>query len=160
MEYWLILSSSGAGDDVEVPSHAILIQLWEEMRVWQNIISREAEQYAGDSLLAHQDELKQLSLLMEKWTNISFQLFSRHQNSSTSNGTPSKSAAVMADSIMKQRQRMLSIMQALNTKLAVYNARIRGESGTIPLSVQSSCILQTKRNNILRNTYNYVVTVL
>ena len=116
-----------------MPSQTILSQLSDEIRFWLDTVSCEADQYAGVSLLAHLDELNHITLLMDKWTDVSLKLISRHQKLSSSKETPLQSAMMVADGIKKQSNRMVCITQALDAKLTSFKTRIRGdESGMNP----------------------------
>lgn len=104
------------------------------MKTWQDIINKGAENFAGDTLLNRQEELKVLYLLMEQWSQISLQLFTRHQKvrgSATGSGLMTEQRIASADTstIIQQSRRMTQINSAVNYKLALCGDRAAGENG-------------------------------
>lgn len=107
--------------------------LWSEIKTWQEIIGLESEQFSGDALVANQEELKYLSRLMEKWTDICYQVFSRHEETVDAKESPSISVATKDEALklMKEQSKtMKSILQAIDARLLDCKSRIGGENGT------------------------------
>lgn len=71
-----------------MPSHKYLALLWAEMKVWQSIINREAENFSGDNLITNQDTLKSLSALVENWSSVALEIFGRHQQEQEGGSRP------------------------------------------------------------------------
>ena len=93
------------------------------MKVWQELINKESENFAGETLLSHQDELKQIISCVEKWSDVSLQVFVRHRKVL---GTE-----LEEDGVVQQNKRMVQINEAIDLKLAMCSERITGENGTM-----------------------------
>jgi len=106
--------------------------LWNEMKIWQEIISSESEHFSGDNLIANQDDVKYLSKLLEKWADICYQIFSRHEKSPENKGSPTKGEAKKDETsklMQIQRENMKNILQAIDARLSECKSRIGGENG-------------------------------
>ena len=125
-----MFASSSSDGGVEIPTEDVLRQLLGELKVWQDVINGEAEQFAGNSFLARQEELKNLFILLDQCTDISIELFTRHHKLLSCERTPSMSAMIVTNDTCKLSWRMAAIMQALDEKLATCSSRVRGENGT------------------------------
>ena len=108
---------------VQLPNRKKVERLWNDLKIWQNVINEEAEHFTGDILINSQDELKSLTSLVQKWTEVSLQLFTRHQV--TAEGEDEKKTELRKESEM---------MRQINAEIEVYlnrcDVRITGENGT------------------------------
>ena len=101
---------------VQAPSRKVIECLLSDIKRWEVIINEEAENFTGDILIGRQEEIKGLASLMEKWTEVSVQLFTRHQ---------------IADDAEKslENQRMLVLNAAIETYHTQCGVRVGGENG-------------------------------
>ena len=101
---------------VQAPSRKVIDRLLNDIKRWEAIVNEEAENFTGDILIGRQEEIKGLASLMEKWTEVSVQLFTRHQ---------------IADNAEKslENQRMLALNAAIDTYHIQCGVRVGGENG-------------------------------
>ena len=101
---------------VQAPPKKVIERLLSDVKHWQDVVNEEAENFTGDILIGRQEEIKSLSSLMESWTEVSVQLFTRHQ------------AAEGAEMSMENK-RMLELNAAIEDYHAQCGVRIGGENG-------------------------------
>ena len=87
-----------------------------DIKRWQDVVNKEAENFTGDILIGRQEEIKSLSSLLESWTEVSVQLFTRHQ---VSEGAE----------VSLENQRMLELNAAIENYHAQCGVRVGGENG-------------------------------
>lgn len=107
---------STPGGVVQAPSKKVIERLWGDIKRWEDIINEEAENFTGDVLIGHQEEIKNLVSLVERWTEVSMQLFTRHQ---------------LAEDAEKssENERMTALNSAIEIYLAQCGVRVAGENG-------------------------------
>ena len=103
---------------VQAPPRKVIERLLTDIKQWEAIINEEAENFTGDILIGRQEDIKGLASLVESWTEVSVQLFTRHQP---------------ADSAEKslENRRMLAVNAAIETFLSQCGVRIGGENGQL-----------------------------
>ena len=106
---------SDSEDGSQCPNESQMEKLFSDIKVWQDIVNQEAENFTGDSLLNRQEELSSLTSLMEQWTEVSVTLFTRHQEEGQGQSAENK--------------RMLQLNANVEWGLKVYGERISGENG-------------------------------
>ena len=109
---------------VQAPPKKMIERLLSDIKRWQDVINKEAENFTGDILIGRQEEIKSLSSLMESWTEVSVQLFTRHQISE---------GAKMS----LKNQRMLEMNTAIENYHAQCEVRLGGENGESAISEYS-----------------------
>ena len=65
---------------VHAPPKKVIERLLNDIKQWEAIINEEAENFTGDILIGHQEDIKSLASLVESWTEVSVQIFTRHQH--------------------------------------------------------------------------------
>ena len=101
---------------MQAPPKKVIERLLIDIKQWEGIINEEAENFTGDILISRQEDIKSLASLVESWTEVSMQLFTRHQR---------------ADDAEKslENKRMLAMNAAIETFLAQCGVRVGGENG-------------------------------
>ena len=101
---------------VHAPPKKVIERLLSNIKGWEDIINKEAENFTGDILIGRQEEIKGLTSLMESWTDVSVRLFTRHQE--VENAEKSL-----------ENERMLSLNVAIQAYHAHCGVRVGGENG-------------------------------
>ena len=101
---------------VHAPPRKVIERLWSDIKGWEEIVNKEAENFTGDVLIGRQEEIKGLASLMERWTEVSVQLFTRHQ-------------VMDNDEKSLENERMLALNTAIEAFHAQCGARVGGENG-------------------------------
>ena len=101
------------------------------MKVWQDIIGSESEQFSGDILVAKQDDVKYLMNLLEKLSEICYQIFTRHEHSQNSKDIFDAQAIEATKLMKKQSKIMQGILQGLDARLMEFMSRVGGENGEL-----------------------------
>ena len=104
---------------VHTPNKALIERLFSEVKVWQEIINNESENFAGDTLVNHQEEIASLRSLVERWTEVSVKLFTRHQTDVKGDGLGGSS----------ENKRMLVLNSSIDGGLKQCGERVSGENG-------------------------------
>ncbi|KAL8625878.1 hypothetical protein ACOMHN_012470 [Nucella lapillus] len=113
------------GHLVKPPDKDKMLELREDFRAWEKVLSKEAEVFGGDLLLSSQDELSQIRKEMEGWTDNGLKVFGRHRGSNNS---------THPDQIA-----MMNLNDEVEKLLLQYQHRITGENGVaaIVISLQN-----------------------
>ncbi len=105
---------SNAEGGSQSPSRTQTEQLFSDIKLWEDIIDKEADNFAGDNLVNHQEELSCLQSLMEQWTDVAVKVFTRHQE---------------GEEQSPEQQRMLGLNAAVDRGLKICAERLSGENG-------------------------------
>lgn len=100
---------------VKVPTKVDLQNLFDVLKSWEDIFNTEVERFAGDVLLACEDDLLQLTTCMDNWIESAMRVFNHH---------PSKDG-----SLHPQKVAMMELndkVQRLHDELRM---RMSGENG-------------------------------
>lgn len=100
---------------VNVPAKEDLQNLFDVLKSWEELFNAEVERFAGDVLLACEDDLLQLTTCMDNWIESAMRLFGHH---------PSKDG-----SLHPQKVAMMDMnkkVQRLHNQLKL---RMSGENG-------------------------------
>ena len=116
---------------VQAPPKKVVERLLTDIKQWEGIVNEEAENFTGDILIGRQEEIKGLTSLMEKWTEVSVQLFMRHQTADDAEKSP-------------ENKRMLVLNAAIETYHAQCGVRMGGENGKSDKNSDIKCKLSTR----------------
>ena len=120
IQHNLIPSSfSDADGVVHTPNRALIERLFSEVKVWQEVINNESENFVGDTLVNRQEEIASLQSLVEQWTEVSVKLFTRHQEDEKGDGIGGSS----------ENKKMLVLNTSIDTGLKQCGERVSGENG-------------------------------
>ena len=103
---------------VQAPPRKVIERLLTDIKQWEATINEEAENFTGDILIGRQEDIKGLASLVESWTEVSVQLFTRHQ--------PADGAGKSLEN-----RRMLAVNAAIETFLSQCGVRVGGENGQL-----------------------------
>lgn len=103
-------------DAIQAPSKKVIERLWSDIKRWEVVVNEEAENFTGDILIGRQEEIKDLASLVESWTEVAVQLFTRHH------------VAENAEKSLENK-RMLALNSAIETYHAQCRVRVGGENG-------------------------------
>ncbi len=113
---------SNAEEGGQGPSRSQTEQLFSDIKLWEDIVNQEADNFSGVTLLDCQEELSSLQSLVDKWTEVALLMFNRHQGEGTQS---------------PENKRMLELNTAVDRGLKVYAERLSGENGGYKLSISS-----------------------
>ncbi len=105
---------SNAEEGGQGPSRSQTEQLFSDIKLWEDIVNQEADNFSGVTLLDCQEELSSLQSLVDKWTEVALLMFNRHQGEGTQS---------------PENKRMLELNTAVDRGLKVYAERLSGENG-------------------------------
>ncbi|CAI8000589.1 Axonemal dynein light chain domain-containing protein 1 [Geodia barretti] len=114
---------SGADGRVIPLSQGRLQQLWEELGVWLRVLNSESDQYSGETQLARTQGLLTLHSLVERWTEVGLEVFSRHQEMNQYDRAPSDHTH------SPEHERMLSLGGEVELAMRHCTARASGDNG-------------------------------
>lgn len=136
-----IVASEHVHTVVSVPSVEMIQSMYDDMRLWQQILNKEVEKFGGDVLLTREDSLEQIQKQVDSWTETALQVFNRHKpNDGSENPNQEK------------LENMISLTQECQKLHKQYQIRVNGENGTARgfINVQNSIeSWDTKLNTIL-----------
>ncbi|XP_078605454.1 axonemal dynein light chain domain-containing protein 1-like isoform X2 [Branchiostoma floridae x Branchiostoma japonicum] len=99
----------------KLPGPEMVKQLYDDISIWEDVISTEMETFAGDHLLGFQDQLAAMNKHMESWTDASLKVFNRHHTEDGSN--------------YPDHEKMIKLNEEVETLVKQYNIRVMGENG-------------------------------
>ncbi|KAK7095467.1 axonemal dynein light chain domain-containing protein 1-like [Littorina saxatilis] len=123
------------GHLVKPPDKEKMVELQNDFRAWEKILSKEAEFFGGDLLLSKQDELAQIRKEMEGWTDNALKVFSRHRGTT---------GATHAD-----KKAMLALNEEVDKLLEQYQHRITGENGVAAIVIQMTNVVESWEARII-----------
>ena len=138
VEHWMneirkiclaIRKSNAEGQFKRPPDDDRLKCFLQEMKHWEEILSKESEKYGGETLLEGQDKLTLIRLQMEGWTDNALKVFQRHRKDPTRNHP--------------DQERMVKLNQEVEDLLHQFDNRITGENGVASRVIHLSNGLET-----------------
>ncbi len=111
---------SNAEKGAQSPSRSQTEQLFSDIKLWEDIVSEEADHFSGVTLLNCQEEISSLQSLVDKWTRVALQLFNRHQEEGAQS---------------PENKRMQELNAAVDRGLKVYAERLSGENGGVTFDI-------------------------